>query len=227
MDAAHVEKVYSSYSGIYDVLFGKVFHRSRCRAVDLLRLKPGDEILEVGVGTGLSLPLYPRWCRVTGIDLSDKMLAKGRDKIRRYGLSHAQVLRMDASAMAFGADRFDAVIAAYVMSVVPDPRRTLREMIRVCKPGGTIVLLNHFHAKHPLGARLERWLSPLCKQIGFRSDLELEGLLAGSGLRVVMDRKVNPFGYWTMVQCVNTKAASHRDAPGPDPRRRVARAVVT
>ena len=205
MDAADVERIYSSYSGVYDALFGKVFHRSRCHAVELLAVKPGQEILEVGVGTGLSLPLYPRWCRVTGIDLSEKMLEKGREKIYRHRLTHVRLLRMDASAMEFEADRFDAVLAAYVMSVVPDPRRTLGEMVRVCKPGGTIVLLNHFHAKHPLGARIERWFSPLCTKIGFRSDLDLEHLLTGSGLRVTVGRKVNPFGYWTIVQCVNTK----------------------
>ncbi len=211
MDAAHVEKVYSSYSGVYDVLFGKVFHRSRCHAVELLSVKPGQEVLEVGVGTGLSLPLYPRWCRVTGIDLSDKMLEKGREKIRRHRLAHARLMRMDASAMQFDADRFDAVLAAYVMSAVPDPLRTLGEMVRVCKPGGTIVLLNHFHAKHPFGARIERWFSPLCTKIGFRSDLDLEHLLAGSGLRVTVGRKVNPFGYWTIVQCLNTKSDQARE----------------
>ncbi|MEO5656833.1 MAG: class I SAM-dependent methyltransferase [Nitrospiria bacterium] len=227
MDAAHVEKVYSSYSGIYDVIFGKVFHQSRCRAVDWLRLKPGDQILEVGVGTGLSLPLYPRWCRVTGIDLSEKMLLKGREKIARHRLGHVRVLRMDAGAMVFPSDRFDAVVAAYVMSAVPDPRRTLREMVRVCKPGGTIVLLNHFHAKHPLGARLERWLSPLCRQIGFRSDLELDGLLEGSGLRVLADRKVNPLGYWTMVQCINAKAEARIETRDAGPFHRPARAVAS
>lgn len=220
MDAAHVERVYSSYSGVYDALFGKVFHRSRCDAVELLSVKPGHEVLEVGVGTGLSLPLYPRWCRVTGIDLSEKMLEKAREKIRRHRLTHARLMRMDASAMGFETDRFDAVLAAYVMSVVPDPQRTLSEMVRVCKPGGTIVLLNHFQAKHPVGARIERWVSPLCTRIGFRSDLDLEKLLAGSGLRVTVGRKVNPFGYWTIVQCVNTKSAGTSE---PVSRRRAAR----
>jgi phosphatidylethanolamine/phosphatidyl-N-methylethanolamine N-methyltransferase len=214
MNAAHVERVYSSYSGIYDVLFGTIFHRSRCHAVDLLGLRPGQEVLEVGVGTGLSLPLYPRWCRVTGIDLSEKMLEKGRDKLRRHPRVDARLIRMDATTMDFEANRFDAVLAAYVMSTVPDPQRTLREMVRVCRPGGTIVLLNHFHAKHPLGARVERWLSPLCRKIGFRSDLDLAHLLAGSGLQVTIGRKVNPFGYWTIVQCVNTKAASSRQVEG-------------
>ncbi len=205
MDAAHVERVYSSYSKIYDLVFGRVFHSSRCRAVALLGLKPGNRALEVGVGTGLSLPLYPRSSGVTGIDLSEKMLEKSREKISCHRLNHVRVVRMDACAMDFADDSFDAVLAAYVMSTVPKPESTLREMIRVCKPGGTIVLLNHFHATHRVGALVEGWLSPMCRQIGFRSDLGLENLLAGSSLRVLVRRRVGPLGYWTMVQTLNDK----------------------
>ncbi|MEW6684292.1 MAG: class I SAM-dependent methyltransferase [Nitrospirota bacterium] len=206
MDAAHVERVYSSYSKIYDLIFGRVFHTSRCRAVELLGLKPGAEVLEVGVGTGLSLPLYPDWSRVTGIDLSEKMLEKSREKVAHHRLDHVTVLRMDACAMDFADDTFDAVLAAYVMSTLPNPETTLREMVRVCKAGGTIVLLNHFHATHRVGALVEGWLSPMCRQIGFRSDLGLEQLLAGSSLRVLVRRRVGPFGYWTMVQTLNDKS---------------------
>ncbi len=205
MDAAHVERIYSSYSKIYDLIFGRVFHSSRCRAVELLGLEPGDHALEVGVGTGLSLPLYPRSSQVTGIDLSEKMLEKSREKISRYRLDHVRVLRMDACAMDFADDSFDAVLAAYVMSTVPKPETALHEMIRVCKPGGAIVLLNHFHATHRVGALVEGWLSPMCRQIGFRSDLGLEELLRGLALRVLVRRRVGPFGYWTMVQALNDK----------------------
>lgn len=205
MDAAHVERVYSSYSKIYDLIFGRIFHSSRCRAVALLGLKSGQHALEVGVGTGLSLRLYPRSSWVTGIDLSEKMLEKSREKIARYGLDRVRVRRMDACAMDFADDSFDAVLAAYVMSTVPKPETTLREMVRVCKPGGTIVLLNHFHARHRLGALVEGWLSPMCRQIGFRSDLGLEALLKDSSLRVLVRRRVGPFGYWTMVQTLNDK----------------------
>jgi phosphatidylethanolamine/phosphatidyl-N-methylethanolamine N-methyltransferase len=175
--------------------------------VEFLGLKPGAEVLEVGVGTGLSLPLYPDWSRVTGIDLSEKMLEKSREKVARHRLDHVRVVRMDACAMDFADDSFDAVLAAYVMSTLPNPETTLREMIRVCKPGGTIVLLNHFHATHRVGALVEGWLSPICRHIGFRSDLGLDDLLGGSPLRVLVRRRVGPFGYWMIVQARNEKSA--------------------
>ncbi|MFZ5876979.1 MAG: class I SAM-dependent methyltransferase [Nitrospirota bacterium] len=226
MDTAHVERVYSSYSKIYDLIFGRVFHSSRCHAIELLGLKPGSRVLEVGVGTGLSLPLYPAGCRVTGIDLSDKMLEKSREKIARQGLNDAHILRMDASRMAFPDDAFDAVLAAYVMSVVPDPQVTLREIERVCKPGGTIVILNHFHATHYVGALVERGISPMCRQIGFRSDLGQEELLAGSTLRVLVQRMIGPFGYWTLIQAINDKPRRRQVAVGAD-RGRVARLAAS
>jgi phosphatidylethanolamine/phosphatidyl-N-methylethanolamine N-methyltransferase len=210
MDTAHVERVYSSYSKVYDLIFGRVFHSSRCHAVELLGLKPGARVLEVGVGTGLSLPLYPAGCRVTGIDLSERMLEKSREKIARQGLEDARVLRMDASLMAFADDAFDAVLASYVMSVVPDSQATLREMERVCKPGGTIVMLNHFHTTHYVGSLVERGISPMCRQIGFRSDLGLEELLAESALRVLVQRMIGPFGYWTLIQAINDKPRRRR-----------------
>jgi phosphatidylethanolamine/phosphatidyl-N-methylethanolamine N-methyltransferase len=214
MDAAHVERVYSSYANVYDLIFGRVFHRSRCDAVELLGLKPDAQVLEIGVGTGLSLPLYPSECRVTGIDLSPKMLEKSRERITRRRLRNARVVRMDASRTAFADDAFDAVLAAYVMSVVPDPQATLREIERVCKPGGTIVMLNHFHATHYVGALVERGISPMCRQIGFRSDLGLEDLLAGSALRVLVQRTIGPFGYWTLVQAINDKPRRRQRAVG-------------
>jgi phosphatidylethanolamine/phosphatidyl-N-methylethanolamine N-methyltransferase len=226
MDTAHVERVYSSYAKVYDLIFGRVFHSSRCHAVELLGLKPDARVLEIGVGTGLSLPLYPSGCRVTGIDLSEKMLEKSRERIARRDLANADVLRMDAARMAFADDAFDAVLAAYVMSVVPDPHATLREIERVCKPGGTIVILNHFHATHRVGAMVERGISPICRQIGFRSDLPLDGLLAGSTLYVLVRRMVGPFGYWTVIQAVNDKPRRRDRLARPDDPR-IARAVAS
>jgi len=207
MDTEKVTKVYSVYSGFYDLLFGRIFHNSRAAAIDLLGLKAGDRILEVGVGTGLSLPLYPNTCSIVGIDLTGPMLSQGAKKIKELGLEQIHLQRMDATHMAFRDNRFDGVMAAYVMSTVPNPRAVLDEMIRVCRPGGRIVLLNHFSHRNRLVSWLEKRISPLCTWIGFRSDLCLESLLKETCLDVVKNLKVNPFNYWHIIECINRKPA--------------------
>ncbi len=208
MDAEKVQRVYAIYSGFYDLLFGKIFHEPRTQAVELLGLQPGHRVLEVGVGTGLSLPLYPPYCEVTGIDLSSQMLKKGEAKVARYKLDHVRLHQMDANQMTFSADSFDAVLAAYVISTVPQPHQVISEMLRVCKQGGKIVFLNHFTNGNRLVSSIERTLSPLCKQIGFRTDLDIHSLLAGLPLRIQRIQKVKPLNYWALVQCINQKNVS-------------------
>ena len=207
MDVEKVQRVYAIYSGFYDLLFGKIFHEPRTQAVELLGLKPGERVLEVGVGTGLSLPLYPSYCQVTGIDLSKQMLRKGEDKVARYKFDHVRLHQMDATQMTFPADSFDAVLAAYVISTVPQPYRVIYEMLRVCRPGGIIVFLNHFTNGNRLVSRIERTLSPLCKQIGFRTDLDIHALLDGVPLAIQKIQKVKPLNYWALVQCINQKGS--------------------
>lgn len=206
MDTERVKRVYAIYSGFYDFVFGKIFHEPRTQAVELLGLQPGHRVLEVGVGTGLSLPIYPPHCEVTGIDLSSQMLKKGQAKVARYNLCHVKLHQMDATRMAFSTNSFDAVLAAYVISTVPQPHQVIREMLRVCKPGGKIVLLNHFTNGNRLVSSIERTLSPLCKQIGFRTDLDIHSLLTGLPLRIHRIQKVKPLNYWALVQCINQKA---------------------
>jgi phosphatidylethanolamine/phosphatidyl-N-methylethanolamine N-methyltransferase len=205
LETQKVEKVYSTFSRFYDLVFGKIFHDSRTAAIRLLDLKPGNRILEVGVGTGLSLPFYPRDCRVIGIDLTGPMLEKGVEKIRRWQLRHVDLHKMDATHMAFADNSFDAVMAAFVMTAVPYPREVLSEMCRVCRPKGKIILLNHFSNDNPLVSRLEKSISPLCTRIGFRTDLTLDELLEGSPLVVRQKLRVNPFRFWQTVQCINQK----------------------
>jgi phosphatidylethanolamine/phosphatidyl-N-methylethanolamine N-methyltransferase len=206
-DTRKVITIYSAYSGYYDLLFGRIFHRSRAAAIDLLELTPGCRALEVGVGTGLSLSLYPNHCQVVGIDLTGKMLERGVRRVREKGLDHVHLQQQDASTMAFRDNSFDAVLAAYVISTVPDPKRVLAEMSRVCRPGGVIVLLNHFSGAGRWMGGVERRLSPLCRRIGFRSDLRLDLLLEESYLAVRRHCRVNPLRYWQLIQCVNQKPA--------------------
>jgi len=208
MNAEGVQRVYAIYSGFYDLLFGKIFHEPRIQAVEYLELQPGQRVLEVGVGTGLSLPLYPAYCEVTGIDLSHQMLNKGKAKVTQYKLDHVKLHQMDATQTNFSADSFDAVLAAYVISTVPQPHRVISEMLRVCKPGGKIVFLNHFTNGNRLVSGIERTLSPLCKKIGFRTDLDIHSLLKDVPLMITRIQKVKPLNYWALVQCINQKHPS-------------------
>jgi phosphatidylethanolamine/phosphatidyl-N-methylethanolamine N-methyltransferase len=207
LDTKKVEKVYSIYSGCYDLVFGRLFHDSRVTAIELLELKRGSRVLEVGVGTGLSLPLYPRDCTVVGVDLTSKMLERGARRVTERGLSHVHLQRQDASHLAFRDDSFDAVMAAYVISAVPDPKRVLAEMSRVCRPNGVIVLLNHFSTTNRLLSGFEKGVSPLCRWIGFRSYMSLDSLLPETSLAVRRSFRVNPFRYWHIIQCINRKPA--------------------
>ncbi len=147
--------------------------------------------------------LYPDYCHVTGIDFSSSMLEKARVRIGRKGLSHVRLMQMDAQALKFADDSFDIVYAPYLVNCVPDPVQVVREMRRVCRPGGKIVILNHFRNTSPLLSRLDRALSPLTVHIGFKSDLDLPGFLAQAELRPLSIEKVSVPPLWSLV--ISTK----------------------
>ena len=129
-------------------------------------IEPGDRVLEVGVGTGINAALYPRDCAVTGIDLSDGMLEKARRRIARKGITNVRLVEMDAADLKFAEGSFDIVYAPYLISVVPDPVAVAREMHRVCRPGGKIIILNHFRSSNKAVAWVERAISPFTVHIG-------------------------------------------------------------
>lgn len=205
MNLESVEKVYSNYSGVYDLIFGKIFESGREIGLELLDIRKDDNILEVGVGTGLSLPFYPRYCRIVGIDLSAKMLKEAEKKIKESKLSNVRIHKMDATNMEFEDNAFDAVMAAYFISTVPDPVKAVNEIKRVCKKGGKIIFLNHFMSKNKFVSGIEKRISPVCCKLGFRTDLDLYDLLDKTGLRINKKEKVNFFNYWKAVQCINNK----------------------
>ena len=205
MDLNKIERVYTSYAGFYDWIFGKVFHEGRESVIRNLDVQPDEHILEVGVGTGLALPMYPRHCRIVGIDFSEGMLAKAKEKAEAHSLDHVQLHRMDAGAMEFQDDSFDTVVAAYVVTAVPDYRKVVNEMIRVCRPGGRIIMLNHFSNANKVIAAAEKVLSPITKHLGWRTDLSLNTVLEGTSLHVARNQKVNPLRLWALVECVNRK----------------------
>jgi phosphatidylethanolamine/phosphatidyl-N-methylethanolamine N-methyltransferase len=204
----HIEAVktaYRRYARIYDVIFGAVLQPGRRAVLEALKLKPGDRVLEVGVGTGISLPLYPRDVRITGIDVSREMLEKARARVARAKLSNVDaLLEMDAEAMAFPDASFDKVVAMYVVSVVPRPAKLLEELHRVCRPHGEIFVVNHFQSENPILGKVERALAGFSSQIGFHPDLDLRALVPaarnGDVSRVAF--------FWRMVRLRN--GVSHK-----------------
>ena len=203
MDYETIKRAYAILSPVYDFLFDKVFYPGRVAAIDLLEIKPGDRVLEVGVGTGLNLPLYPRNCDVTGIDISEEMLRKAEERIRTHGMKNAKLMVMDGSKLEFPDNSFDRVIATYVISAVPDPVKTLLEMRRVCKPSGHLVILNHFKSDNPVIGMFERLLAPVCTKIGFNTELKLMPLLERVALAPEQLHRVNLMNGWRLVRCIN------------------------
>ena len=205
MDAESIDRAYSAYSGFYDIVWNKIFHKSREKAVSLLNLQGGERVLDVGVGTGLTLLFYPQNCSVVGIDFCDAMLKKGRDKLARHRYSHIELHEMDAMEMDFPDNSFDAIFAAYTISAVPDPSKVIDEMIRVCKKGGKMAFLNHFKNGNPLISACEKLVTPLTKKMGFRADLELATLFSGKPVTIEKKMTVQPLNYWDLVLCTNQK----------------------
>lgn len=205
MDIQAIQKSYRRYARGYDFYFGALFQPGRKAVIDQLNCQPGEHILEVGVGTGLSLPLYPRNVRVTGIDLSADMLERARARKERDDLDHVALCEMDAEHMAFDNDSFDKVVAMYVASVVPHPECLVNEMRRVCKPEGELFIVNHFQNPSPFIARFEKLIAPLSRMLGFRPDFSLEDFIQETDLEVTDRTPVNLFGYWTLLRARNNK----------------------
>jgi phosphatidylethanolamine/phosphatidyl-N-methylethanolamine N-methyltransferase len=197
-----VTSVYEKLASVYDYTFGPTLHPGRVVAIQRMKISPGDRVLEVGVGTGINASLYPADCAVVGIDLSSSMLEKARDRVWRKGLRNVRLQEMDAAHMTFADDCFDIVYAPYLISVVPDPVAVAREMHRVCKPGGRIIVLNHFRSPNHLLASIERAISPFTVHIGFKSDLDLPGFLAQAELEPISIEKVSFPRIWSLVTCV-------------------------
>lgn len=212
MDIEAIRKSYRRYAQVYDFYFGAVFQPGRKAVINRMGFEADDRVLEVGVGTGLSLPLYPAGVEIVGIDISAEMLDKARLRKNRLALNQVELHEMDAESMLFPDNSFDKVVAMYVASVVPHPARLVAEMRRVCKPGGDLFIVNHFHSSNPVLARLEKLVAPMSKLMGFRPDFSLDSFLRDTGLEVLESTRVNFLGYWTLMRARNNKRDSQSEA---------------
>jgi phosphatidylethanolamine/phosphatidyl-N-methylethanolamine N-methyltransferase len=195
-----VRTSYARWAPVYDKTFGAITNIGRRKAVDYINSQDVTHILEVGVGTGLALPHYREDLSVTGIDFSEDMLAKAQVRARRQGLGHVRQLRqMDARELDFPDASFDAVAAMHIISVVPEPDRVMTEMARVCKPGGLIVITNHFARERGLLAWIERMAAPFANLLGWHSDFEISTILAQPRLSVIEHQSLPPMRMMTFV----------------------------
>lgn len=209
MELEAIKKAYRRYARLYDLYFGAIFQPGRKAVVQRMECAPGQRILEVGVGTGLSLPLYPGGVAVTGIDISPEMLDRARARLSRDNVDRRIELHvMDAERTSFPSDTFDKVVAMYVVSVVPHPKRLVDEMRRVCKPNGEIFIVNHFHSPNPIVGKAESLLAPLSRLVGFHPDFCLETFVRETNLEVIDKQPVNLFGYWSLLRARNNKDAT-------------------
>jgi len=199
LDIKAVQASYARWAPIYDRTFGAVTNAGRRRAVSHINARSG-RVLEVGVGTGLSLPHYKADLMVTGIDFSEEMLRKAREKVQQLNLRQVvQLHRMDAREMDFPDNHFDSVAAMHVLSVVPEPEKVMSEIVRVCKLGGEVVITNHFMRENGVLAALERHSARFANLIGWHSDFEIGTILQEKDLSVEERKSLPPFGMMTFL----------------------------
>jgi len=204
LDAAAIRDAYRRWSSFYDVAFGAVSSGARKRAATLVNRLPGRTVLEVGVGTGLALPCYTPDKRIVGIDLSADMLALARRRVARLRLRNVErLLEMDAEATEFADGQFDTAVAMFVASVVPNPRRLLAELRRVVRPGGNILLVNHFAAEGGPRWWVERAMAPMSRRLGWHPDFAMQALFEPEEIAGLDTGPMPPFGIFTRVRLRN------------------------
>jgi phosphatidylethanolamine/phosphatidyl-N-methylethanolamine N-methyltransferase len=204
LDKQTVTTAYARWAPVYDLVFGAVFERGRQAAIAAAE-RVGGRILEVGVGTGISLPHYSRECRLCGVDISEPMLRKAQERVAEFGLTNVEGLWvMDAEHLSFPDDSFDVVVAQYVVTTVPNPEATLDEFARVLKPGGEIVLVSRVGAEAGLRRALEHGFAPAARKLGWRTEFSFERYAKWakrtSGVRLIERRAMPPLGHFSLIR---------------------------
>lgn len=202
MDEDDVRDAYRRWAPVYDYTFGRVSTAGRRHAVELINGSTG-KVLEVGVGTGLSLPEYKPHLDITGIDLAPEMLQKARERVKAEGLKNVSGLyEMDAGNLQFPDNSFDTTVAMYVITVVPEPEKVMRELARVTKPGGQVLLVNHFSQEEGVRGWVERKMAPFADLVGWHSVFETSRVMVCDDLKLVDRKSLRPWGIFTMMHFV-------------------------
>src|SRR5258705_12576940 len=204
LDKQTVTKAYARWAPVYDLVFGAVFERGRQAAIEAAE-RIGGRILEVGVGTGISLPDYSRANRICGGDISEPMLQKARERVAALAMTNVEgLLFMDAEHVAFPDESFDVVVAQYVVTTVPNPEATLDEFARALKPGGEIVLVSRVGAEAGLRRALEQWFAPAARKLGWRTEFSFERYARWAeqspGMRLIERRATPPPGHFSLIR---------------------------
>src|SRR5439155_11555581 len=204
LDQDTITRAYARWAPIYDLVFGAVFARGRKASIAAAE-RIGGRILDVGIGTGISLTDYARGNRIVGVDYSEPMLRKAKARVREHKLDHVEALAvMDAQCLGFPDAAFDAVVAQYVITTVPDPERTLDEFARVTRPGGEIILVNHLGAEAGLRRAFEQGFAPVARRLGWRPEFEWGRLARWAerrgGVRLVERRALAPLGQFALIR---------------------------
>jgi phosphatidylethanolamine/phosphatidyl-N-methylethanolamine N-methyltransferase len=219
LDKATVTRAYARWAPVYDLVFGAVFERGRTLAIEAAE-RIGGRILEVGVGTGISLPHYSKANRICGVDISAPMLLKAKERIATFNLTQVEGLSvMDAERLAFADESFDVIVAQYVITTVPNPEGTLDEFARVLKPGGEIVLVSRVGADAGVRKALEKWFAPAAQKLGWRTEFSFTRYAAWAdrtpGMRLAERRATPPFGHFALIRFAKDAGLSTQQKPEP------------
>jgi phosphatidylethanolamine/phosphatidyl-N-methylethanolamine N-methyltransferase len=204
IDRAGVAKAYARWAPVYDLVFGSVFDHGRKSTIAVADAI-GGRVLDVGVGTGLSLSDYSPTTKLCGVDISEPMLRKAQERVRALKLTNVETLSvMDAKNLAFPDGLFDAVVAQYVITAVPDPEATLNDFVRVLKPGGELILVNHIGAESGPRRVFELGFAPLARRLGWRPEFPWERLVTWAahhgGVTLKERRPMPPMGHFSLIR---------------------------
>jgi phosphatidylethanolamine/phosphatidyl-N-methylethanolamine N-methyltransferase len=216
IDINTVATAYARWAPVYDLVFGAVFDAGRKASIAAAE-RIGGTILDVGIGTGISLTDYARTSRIVGVDYSEPMLRKAHARVAEQKLTHvAAIAVMDACQLGFPDAFFDVVVAQYVITAVPDPEATLDEFARVTRPGGEIILVNHLGAEDGLRRTFEQGFAPIARRLGWRPEFRWGRLAQWAerhgGVRVAERRPMPPLGHFSLIRFERVGAQARREA---------------